>query len=275
MRSVSAAAMSFELFWQTVLLGVIEGLTEFLPVSSTGHLILAIDLLGFEGPAGKGFEIVIQLGAILAVCVVYFGRLMDDIARLPRQRGARSFALSIVLAFLPAALVGPIAYRFIKSVLFSPYVVSVSLIVGGVVLILVDRVLPRPIHHKGEDIPPLKGLFVGCFQVISMIPGVSRAGATIIGALLLRADRRAATEFSFFLAIPTMLGAAAYDLYKNWGALNALGEAVIAIGFVAAFVSALFVVRTMIGFVSRHGFAPFGWYRIAIGLAMLAILAAR
>jgi undecaprenyl-diphosphatase len=267
--------MSFELLWETVLLGVIEGLTEFLPVSSTGHLILAIDLLGFEGPAGKVFEIVIQLGAILAVCVVYFARLAGAIVRLPTDPEARSFALSIILAFLPAAVIGALAYKFIKAVLFSPWVVSVSLILGGIVLIVLDRWMPRGQYHRGEEIPPLKALGIGFCQVVSMIPGVSRAGATIVGAMFLGADRKAAAEFSFFLAVPTMLGAATYDLYKNWSTLDKGGELVIAVGFVTAFLSALFVVRTMIGFITRHGFAPFGWYRIAIGLVMLGILAAR
>ncbi len=267
--------MSFELLWQTVFLGVIEGLTEFLPVSSTGHLVLAIDLLGFQGPAGKVFEIVIQLGAILAVCVVYFGRLMGALIRLPSDPEARSFALSIILAFLPSAVIGVLAYRFIKDVLFSPWVVSVTLILGGFVLIALDRWMPRGMYRRGEDIPPLKGLVIGFCQAVSMIPGVSRAGATIVGALYLGADRRAAAEFSFFLAVPTMLGATVYDLYKNWSTLDTSGELVIAIGFVTAFLAALVVVRTMIWFITKHGFAPFGWYRIAVGLVMLGILAVR
>ncbi len=267
--------MSFDLLWQTVLLGVIEGLTEFLPVSSTGHLILAIDLLGFQGPAGKVFEIVIQLGAILAVCVVYFGRLMGAVVRLPTDQEARSFALSIIFAFLPAAVIGVMAYKFIKEVLFSPWVVSVTLILGGFVLIALDRWMPRGLYHRGEEIPPLKGLGIGFCQTLAMIPGVSRAGATIVGAMFLGADRKAAAEFSFFLAVPTMLGAAVYDLYKNWSGLDRSGELIIAIGFVTAFLSALIVVRTMIWFITKHGFAPFGWYRIVVGLVMLGILAAR
>lgn len=267
--------MSFELLWQSVLLGIIEGLTEFLPVSSTGHLILAIDLLGFQGPSGKVFEIVIQLGAILAVCWVYFGRLFGAAVRLPSDPEARSFALSIVLAFLPSVVIGVLAYRFIKDVLFSPWVVSVTLILGGVALIVLDRWMPRGQYHRGEEIPPLRGLAIGFCQAVSMIPGVSRAGATIVGALFLGADRKAAAEFSFFLAVPTMLGATVYDLYKNWSTMDASGELVIAVGFVTAFLAALVVVRTMIWFITRHGFAPFGWYRIVIGLVMLGILAAR
>jgi undecaprenyl-diphosphatase len=151
----------------------------------------------------------------------------------------------------------------------------VTLILGGFVLIALDRWMPRGLYHRGEEIPPLKALGIGFCQVISMIPGVSRAGATIVGALFLGADRKAAAEFSFFLAVPTMLGAATYDLYKNWATLDKGGELVIGIGFVTAFLAALFVVRTMIGFITRHGFAPFGWYRIAIGLVMLGILAVR
>jgi len=261
--------------WQALLLGVVEGLTEFIPVSSTGHLILLVDLLGFEGPPGKVFEVVIQLGAILAICVLYFARLGRVVLALPADPAARRFALSVILAFLPAAGIGVLAHGFIKSVLFSPWVVSVALIVGGIAILAIERNLPEPRHREAMRLPPLLALKIGCIQVLAMIPGVSRSGATILGALLLGVERRAAAEFSFFLAIPTMLGATVYDLYKNWGGLDFSGGAVILAGFAAAFLAALLVVRGVLAFVGRHGFAPFGWYRIAVGAAMLALLAAR
>lgn len=256
-------------------LGLVEGLTEFIPVSSTGHLILLVDLLGFQGPPGKVFEVVIQLGAILAVCVVYFTRLWRVLIGLGSDPGARRFAVAVILAFLPAAVIGVFAHSFIKSVLFSPWVVSASLILGGLAILAIES-RPRPATvARVEDFSPWLALKIGFFQVLAMVPGVSRSGATILGALLLGVERKAAAEFSFFLAIPTMLGAATYDLYKNRHDLTFDGGALIAIGFVVAFVAALAVVRIVVDFVSRHGFAPFGWYRIVIGTAMLMILLSR
>ncbi len=253
-------------------LGILEGLTEFIPVSSTGHLILFVDLLGFAGPPGRVFEVVIQFGAILAVCVVYFGRLWGVLIGLPREPAARTFALAVVVAFLPAAVVGVLAHDFIKSVLFSPVVVCWALIVGGVIILVVERAVPAPRHFAVERFSPRLALAIGGFQCLAMIPGVSRSGATIIGALLMGVERRTAAEFSFFLAIPTMLGAATYDLYKNWHHLTMDGLGLIGIGFAAAFVAALLVVRTVLAFISRHGFAPFAWYRIGLGTLMLAVL---
>jgi undecaprenyl-diphosphatase len=267
--------MPFETILDTIVLGLVEGLTEFLPVSSTGHLILADDLLGFKGPAGQVFEIVIQLGAILAVCVLYFRKLFAVVLGAPVDPAARRFILNLLWAFLPAAVVGALAHGFIKSVLFSPWVVSVTLILGGLAILLIERVRPPPIHHDVDGLPPLTAFKIGCAQVLAMIPGVSRAGATIMGALLLRVDRRAATEFSFFLAIPTMFAATVYDLYKNRATLGFDDLQVIAIGFVIAFLSALVVVRGLIAFISRHGFAPFAWYRILVGAVMLGLLIAR
>ncbi len=256
-------------------LGLVEGLTEFIPVSSTGHLILLVDLLGFQGPPGKVFEVVIQLGAILAVCAVYFTRLWRVLIGLGSDPGARRFVLAVILAFLPAAVVGVLAHGFIKSVLFSPWVVSASLILGGLAILAIES-KPRPAAvARVEDFSPWLALRIGLFQVLAMVPGVSRSGATILGALLLGVERRAAAEFSFFLAIPTMLGAATYDLYKNRHDLTLDGGVLIAIGFVVAFVAALAVVRIVVDFVSRHGFAPFGWYRIVIGAVMLMILLSR
>lgn len=267
--------MPFQTFFDAVLLGLVEGLTEFLPVSSTGHLILMDDLLGFSGPAGQVFEIVIQLGAILAICVLYFRKLLDVLFGVPTDPAARRFVLNLLLAFLPAAVVGVLAHGFIKAVLFSPWVVSVSLILGGIAILVIERLRPAPVYHDADDLPPRLAFKIGCAQVISMIPGVSRAGATIMGAMLLKVDRRAATEFSFFLAIPTMFGATVYDLYKNRGTLNFDDAQVIAVGFITAFLAALLVVRALIGFVSRHGFAPFAWYRILVGALMLGLLIAR
>lgn len=260
---------------QAFLLGIVEGLTEFLPVSSTGHLILVGDLLGFKGSASSVFEVVIQLGAILAVVVGFFPRLTRVAFTLHEDPGSRRFALAVLLGFLPAAVVGVFAHDFIKSVLFSPLVVSIALIVGGVILIVIERYLREPRVFEVEEFSTALALKIGFFQVLSMIPGVSRAGATIIGALLLGVERRTAAEFSFFLAIPTMLGATALDLYKNRDLLTMNDAGIIAIGFVTAFFSALLVVRTFVGFVGRHGFAPFGWYRIVIGTLMLILLAWR
>ncbi len=256
-----------------IFLGIVEGLTEFLPISSTGHLIFADTILGIEGPESKLFDIVIQLGAILAVCWVYRERLFHAAISLGSEGNSRRFVANIVVAFVPTAIAGVLFYRVIKDYLFSPWVVAVSLVVGGVLILVIERIRPRPRLHDVDGMPLSTALWVGCCQTAAMIPGVSRAGATIMGALLLRVDRPAATEFSFFLAIPTMLGAAVYDLYKNRAILSADGTILIAIGFVVAFVSALFVVRRLIDFVSRHGFAPFAWYRIVVGLVALAALA--
>jgi undecaprenyl-diphosphatase len=254
------------------LLGIFEGLTEFLPVSSTGHLILADALLGIEGPASKLFDIVIQLGAILAVCWVYRARFAAAAVGLSSDPVAQRFVANIVIAFLPAAVVGVVAHRFIKEVLFSPWVVAVSLVVGGVLILLIERVRPRPHIENVDDMKMRTALAIGCCQILAMIPGVSRAGATIMGAMMLRVDRAAATQFSFFLAVPTMLGATVYDLYKNRAILSVENGTLIAIGFIVAFLCALFVVRTLVGFVSRHGFGVFAWYRIAIGVVALALL---
>jgi undecaprenyl-diphosphatase len=267
--------MDLMTFLEAAFLGVVEGLTEFLPVSSTGHLILLDDLLGFEGPPGKVFEIVIQLGAILAVCWVYRQRLFDVLIGLPSERGAQRFTLNVLLAFLPAAVVGVIAYPFIKSVLFSTWVVAITLVLGGIAIILIERMVPQNRHAEVEALPWRTALYIGIFQCIAMIPGVSRSGATIMGALLLGVERRTAAEFSFFLAIPTMFAATVYDLYKNRATLTFDNSLIIVVGFVLAFVSALFVVRTFIGFVGRHGFVPFAVYRIVVGAVMLGLLLAR
>lgn len=259
--------------FHAILLGIIEGLTEFIPVSSTGHLILLIDLLGFAGPPGKVFEIIIQLGAILAVCMVYQKRVFG-ILRHPTDPVQQRFVLNLIIAFIPAAVLGATLHGFIKSVLFDPIVVSVSLIVGGFLILLIERIKPAPTTESVDALTWRKALAIGFCQTIAMIPGTSRSGATIMGALMLGVERKVATEFSFFLAIPTMLGAATYDTYKNWSQLSGEGWELIAVGFIAAFLAALLVVRSVVAFISKHGFAPFAYYRILIGSVMLVLLLA-
>ena len=267
--------MDLELLAGALLLGVVEGLTEFLPVSSTGHLILVVDLIGFRGPPGKVFEVVIQLGAIGAVCWEYFGRFARAATGLLHDPDQFRFVRNILLAFVPTVVIGAFAYSFIKAYLFDPWVVVTTLVLGGIAILLIERNLPAPRHHAVEQVPARTALAVGFCQIVSMVPGVSRAGATIMGGLLLGVDRRTATEFSFFLAVPTMLAASVLDLYSNWERMDAANLLVIAIGFAAAFVSALIVVRWLIGFVSRHGFGPFAWYRIAVGVVMAIFLLLR
>jgi undecaprenyl-diphosphatase len=260
--------------WQVILLGLVEGLTEFIPVSSTGHLLLGGYFLGFESP-GKTFEVLIQLGAILAILTIYFHKLLRILFDLPRDPRTRRFVLAVLVAFLPAAVIGAFAHKFIKEVLFNPWVVSVALVVGGMVLLAVDKMRLEPRYHDAMDFSLPMAFKIGCLQCLAMIPGVSRSGATIVGALLLGADKRAATEFSFFLAMPTMVGAFAFDLYKNWAQLTPEDVKAIAIGFAVSFVAGAFVVRYLLDFVSRHGFSLFAWWRIAIGgmgLGALAVL---
>ena len=261
--------------WQVILLGLIEGLTEFLPVSSTGHLLLAGYFLDVKSP-GKTFEVLIQLGAILAILSVYAGKLIRLAVDLPSDARTRRFVLAVLVAFLPAAVIGATLHKYIKEYLFeSPALVCVSLIVGGVVLLAVDRMRLTPRYFDVMDYPVLMALIIGFAQCLAMIPGVSRSGATIVGALLLGADKRSATEFSFFLAMPTMAGAFAYDLYKNWAILAPEDVKNIALGFVVSFIAGVVVVRYLLDFVSRHGFAPFAWWRIFIGgmgLGALAVL---
>ncbi len=255
-----------------LLLGVLEGLTEFLPVSSTGHLLLAGHFLGFSSP-GHTFEVLIQLGAILAILSVYFSRLLALAVALPESPKARRFVFAILLAFLPAAVVGVMAHGFIKTVLFeTPVLICIVLIAGGFVLMAVDRMQREPHYHDVMDFPPSLAFRIGLFQCLAMIPGTSRSGATIVGALLMGTDKRSAAEFSFYLAMPTMAGAFAYDLYQNYARLSADDVSYIAIGFVAAFVSGVFVVRSLLDFVSNHGFTFFAWWRIIVGTVGLIAL---
>ena len=260
--------------WHAILLGLIEGLTEFIPVSSTGHLVLAGHFLGVDSPK-RVFEILIQLGAILAILTVYSAKLIRILVDLPRDRRTQRFVLAILLAFLPAAVLGATLHKYIKSMLDMPLIVCVSLVVGGVILLLVDRMKLQPEYDDIMDVPPLLALKIGACQCLAMIPGVSRSGATIVGAMLMGTSKRAAAEFSFFLAMPTMAGAFAYDLYKNYKDIDAATVQAIAIGFAVAFVVGVVVVRYLLDFVSRRGFAPFAWWRIVVGgmgLGALAIL---
>jgi undecaprenyl-diphosphatase len=260
---------------EALLLGVVEGLTEFLPVSSTAHLLLLGDMLGFDGPPGKIFEIVIQMGAILAVCVVYWPKLWGAATGMFSDQRSRAFVRNVLIAFLPAMVIGATLYKYIKQMLEAPMVASVALVVGGIAILIIERVVKKARVYEVEDLSPRLALGIGFCQVLAMIPGVSRAGATIMGSMLLGVERKTAAEFSFFLAIPTMTGATFYSLYKNWGALSLDGGALILAGFAAAFLAALVVVRTFIGFIGRHGFAPFAWYRIAFGSLMIALLLLR
>ncbi len=248
-----------------LVLGLLKGLTEFIPVSSTGHLLLAEQLIGFQSP-GNTFEVLIQLGAIIALVLVYFRRLLDLATGFFTDPRKRRFVLAVVIAFLPAAFAGVLLHDIIKTVLFeSPVLICVALLVGGIILLAVDRMPLRPKYDDVMDYPLWLALAIGVFQCLALVPGTSRSGATIVGALLLGTDKRSAAEFSFFLAMPTMAGAFAYDLYKNVDLLSVNDASYIAIGFVAAFVAGLFVVRGLLDFVSRRGFAPFAWWRILVG----------
>ena len=264
--------MSPELLLKAALLGLVEGATEFIPVSSTGHLILASDWLGLVDERAKTFDIFIQLGAILAIVWIYRVRLARWVGDARTDPGSRRFLLNVILAFLPAAVVGFLAHEWIKSRLFNPDVVAVALIAGGVVILLIERWPPKSRVHDVAGIPPRLALGIGMAQVLSLIPGTSRSGATIMGGYALGLSRTAATEFSFFLAIPTMLAATTYDLLKSWSVLGVTDIPMFAVGFIVSFVSAVVVVKAFLTYVSNHTFRVFAWYRIALGVVLLLIL---
>jgi undecaprenyl-diphosphatase len=250
-------------------LGLLEGLTEFLPVSSTGHLLLAGHFLGFNSP-GRTFEVVIQLGAILALVSVYAGLVLRLVLRARTEDAARRSLVSIGLAFLPAVVIGLLAHDFIKTVLFeTPTLIAVMLILGGLVLLVIDRVAPPPVHQDALALPFGKSLAIGFCQCLAMVPGVSRSGATIVGALLMGVEKRAAAEFSFLLSLPTVGAAVAYDLFQSREVLDFSAVWDIAVGFAVAFVTAILVVRWVLSYISRHGYALFGWWRIIVGSAAL------
>jgi undecaprenyl-diphosphatase len=261
---------------KAVFLGIVEGLTEFLPVSSTGHLLLVDHFFGPE--PGKqafwdSFNVLIQFGAILALLTIYFTRLWKIATGMFTNADDRRFVIGLVIAFLPAGVVGALAHGIIKGVLFNVWIVCVALIVGGAVLIWIEKLPLRPRLHDATRFPLLTYLLIGICQCLAMIPGVSRSGATIVSAMLLGADRRAAAEFSFYLAMPTMAGAFAYELYKSWHEISASSPLIIAIGFVVSFISAWVVVKSFLDYVSSHGFSVFGWWRIVIGAVGLIALA--
>jgi undecaprenyl-diphosphatase len=250
-----------------LILGIVEGLTEFLPVSSTGHLLLVQHFLGLGGDEWKAFTVLIQLGAILAIVTIYFTKLLG-IARaaIKGDKQALRFVLGVVLACLPAVLAGVLLHDFIKNVIYeSPIAVCISLIVGGIILLFVDQLKLKPRYTDIYSYPPLMCLYIGLFQMLALVPGVSRSGATIVGSLLLGTDKRSAAEFSFFIALPVMTGAFGYDLYKSRDVISSGGAISIAVGFAAAFIVGTIVVKYLLDFVSRHGFSPFAYWRIFIG----------
>jgi undecaprenyl-diphosphatase len=259
---------------RAVILGIIEGVTEFLPVSSTGHLLLAQRFFGLgEGSFWQTFAVLIQLGAILAIVAIYFTKLWRIALGMFSNPVDRRFVIGVLVAFLPAAVIGGATGSYIKSYLFNPWVVCFSLIVGGAILLWVDQLDLKPHEDDATRFPLLMYLWIGFAQCLAMIPGVSRSGASIVAAMLLGAEKRAAAEFSFFLAIPTMIGAFAYDFYKNRNEMTTDHMGIIAIGFVVSFITAMIVVKTFLNYVTRHGFTFFAWWRVIVGTLGLIALA--
>ena len=254
--------------FKAIFLGIVEGLTEFIPVSSTAHLLISSYLIDFQTIKNSLFEIVIQFGAILAICVIYRQKIFSVIFNL-KQKSEQKFAINLALAFLPAAFLGALLHGFIKQFLFSNFVIALTLIIGGVLMILIERKPREAKVFELENIKPKTAFQIGLFQSLAMIPGVSRSGSTIIGALLLGLNRKAATEFSFFLAIPTIAAASLYDLLKNSSELTGANIELIIVGLLAAFFSAILVIKWFINFVSKHSFIPFGIYRIVLGILIL------
>ena len=257
---------------KALILGIVEGLTEFLPISSTGHLILAGDLLGFNDARGKLFEVVIQSGAILAVCWEYRAKIVSVLAGLPCERAAQRFALNLFVAFLPLAILGLLFKKTIEAHLFKPLPVALAFIVGAFFILWAER-RQRAKHvarvDSVDDLSLSDALKLGFLQALALIPGTSRSGATIIGGLFLGLSRRTAAEFSFFLAIPTLFAATIYKLYKDWALVRLDDLGLWVVGFVSAFVSAFLCVRWLLRFISSHDFTPFAWYRIAFGFIVL------
>lgn len=255
-----------------IFLGFIEGLTEFIPVSSTGHLILLVEGLHFPSPPGRVFEVFIQIGAILAVMVLYREKILKTVVGIPSDKAAQKFALNIIIGTIPALAVGALLHDFIKTVLYDPFVIATMLILGGIIILVFEKKFRSPVTETVDEVSPKQAFLIGCAQMLALVPGVSRSGATIMGSLALGLSRTAATEFSFFLAIPVMFCAVAYDILKNWDALLSYPHlGLMFAGLASSFVTALVVVRTVVGFISQHGFAPFAWYRIALGLAVFFI----
>ncbi len=261
--------MSLELLLKGALLGLVEGATEFIPVSSTGHLIVVSDWFGLVDERAKTFDVFIQLGAILAIVWLYRARLWRTVAAARHDTPSRRLLVNLLIAFLPAAVVGFLTHGWIKAWLFNPTVVAVALVVGGILILLIERLAPAPKVSDVSGVPARTALGIGLAQVLSLIPGVSRSGATIMGGYSLGLSRTAATEFSFFLAIPVMLAATMYDLMKSWSVLAPGDIPLFAVGFIVSFVSAVVVVRVFLSYVSCHSFSVFAWYRIAFGAVLL------
>jgi undecaprenyl-diphosphatase len=266
--------MDWILICKALILGVVEGLTEFLPVSSTGHLIVVGRLLDFSGDFATTFDVVIQFGAILAVCWEFRRKIGSVVAGLPTRPDARRFALNVIVATVPAIVLALLFEHTIKSVLFAPVPVAFALVAGGVIILWVESRrravdVPAARVRSLDDITVVDALKVGFAQCFALIPGMSRSGSTIIGAMLVGLERRVATEFSFFLAIPVIVGATAYELFRTWHTLSADWLGLFGVGFVAAFVSAFACVRWLLRYVASHDFVPFAWYRIAFGLVVL------
>jgi undecaprenyl-diphosphatase len=255
---------------KAAVMGVVEGLTEFLPISSTGHLILAGALLGFDDEKAKVFDIAIQTGAILAVIIVYWKKIRDTVVALPTSRQAQRFTVNVLIAFIPAVILGLLFGKAIKAHLFTPVVVASTFILGGFIILWAEKRPQSAARIQNLDsMTPLDALKVGLVQCLAMIPGTSRSGATIIGGMLLGLSRRAATDFSFFLAIPTLIGAGAYSLYKERALLSMADLPLFGVGLLFSFVSAWICVRWLLGYISTHNFVPFAWYRIVFGLLVL------
>ena len=254
---------------KAVVLGVVEGATEFIPVSSTGHLIVVSDWLGLADQRAKTFDIFIQLGAILAIVWLYRARIAATLTGAGEDPASRRLLLGLAIAFLPAAVVGLVLHDWIKQHLFTPFVVAWAMVIGGLVILLIERWRPRVRVEEVGAVPPTTALAIGLAQVLSLIPGTSRSGATILGGYALGLSRRAATEFSFFLAIPVMFAATLFDLLKSLRNLVPGDAGFFAVGFVVSFVAAVVVVRAFLAYVSHHSFAVFAWYRIAFGVLLL------
>jgi undecaprenyl-diphosphatase len=256
---------------KAAIMGVVEGLTEFLPVSSTGHLILAGSLLGFDDDKAKVFDIAIQTGAILAVIIVYWHKIRDTLVALPTQKQAQRFALNVLVAFIPAVVLGLLFGKAIKAHLFTPAVVASTFILGAFIILWAERRQQVTVRvHEVDQMTWQDALKVGFAQCLALIPGTSRSGATIIGGMLFGLSRKAATEFSFFLAIPTLIGAGVYSLFKERALLSVADVPLFAVGFVFSFIFAWLCVRWLLRYISTHSFTPFAWYRIAFGIIVLA-----
>ncbi len=266
-------------FLNAIWLGIVEGLTEFLPVSSTGHLLVAEHLLGLNNDQWEAFTVVIQLGAVLSVVAVYWRKLWDVLTGMFTDPKARHFVLAVIVAFLPSAVLGVAVIKLINTYLLDPVrampVIATTWIVGGIIILIFERIAPPPRYNDADTLPLSKAFQIGLCQCLSLVPGVSRSGATILGGELLGVERKAAAAFTFYLAVPTMLGASVFELYKKHAALSTANMQLIAVGFVVSFIVAYVVVKTFIAFIGRYGLKPFGWYRVLAGLALIGSLVIR